>query len=128
MNKFIRELRRREVFRTVGLYVGICWILIEVASVLLPTFDAPEWVFQAAIVVAIAGFPVMLVFAWVFDVTKEGIRVQADPTDTIVEQLGAHKSDFVVIGVLALAPGARGCPNPGAPQCGCLRLSRGDTE
>ncbi len=46
MNRFIRELRRREVFRTAGLYVGVCWILIEVASVVLPTFDAPEWVIE----------------------------------------------------------------------------------
>jgi len=103
MNKFIRELRRREVFRTVGLYVGICWILIEVATVVLPTFDTPEWVLRAAIIIAFAGFPVMLVFAWVFDVSKGGIQVQADPTDTIVEQLGARRTDFVVIGVLALA-------------------------
>ncbi|MGI9237695.1 MAG: tetratricopeptide repeat protein, partial [Woeseiaceae bacterium] len=88
---------------TAGLYVGICWILIEVASVVLPTFDTPEWVFRAAIIVAVAGFPVMLVFAWVFDVTKEGIHVQADPTHTIVEQLGARRTDFVVIGVLAVA-------------------------
>ena len=103
MNKFIRELRRREVFRTAGLYVGICWILIEVASVVLPTFGAPEWVLRAAIIIAVAGFPIMLVFAWVFDITKEGIHVQADPTETIVEQLGARKTDFVVMGVLSLA-------------------------
>jgi len=101
--RFIRELRRREVFRTVGLYVGICWVLIEVATVVLPTFDTPEWVIRAAIIVAFAGLPVMLVFAWVFDVTKEGLQVQADPTDTIVEQLGARRTDFVAIGVLALA-------------------------
>ncbi|MDJ0907374.1 MAG: tetratricopeptide repeat protein [Woeseiaceae bacterium] len=103
MNRFIRELRRREVFRTAGLYVGICWILIEVATVVLPTFGTPEWVLRAAIIIAFAGFPIMLVFAWVFDISKEGIHVQADPTDTIVEQLGARKTDFVVMGVLTLA-------------------------
>ncbi len=103
MKRFIKELRRREVFRTVGLYVGICWILIEVASVVLPAFDAPEWLFRGAIVVAIAGFPVMLVLAWFFDVNKEGISLQAGSTDTIVEQLGPRKSDFAIIGVLVLA-------------------------
>ena len=84
MNRFIRELRRREVFRTAGLYVGVCWILIEVASVVLPTFDAPEWLMRAIIIVAIVGFPVMLVLAWVYDVTEHGVQLQADPTDTIV--------------------------------------------
>jgi hypothetical protein len=46
--KLIRELRRREVFRTAGLYVGIAWILIEGASVLLDAFEAPDWILRAS--------------------------------------------------------------------------------
>ncbi len=103
MNRFIRELRRREVFRSAGLYIGVCWILIEVASVILPTFDAPDWALQAVIIIAVVGFPVMLVLAWVYDVTDHGIQVQADPTDTIIAPLGSRKMDFVVIGVLTVA-------------------------
>lgn len=103
MKKFFRELRRREVFRTAGFYIGICWILIEAASVILPTFDAPEWVLRAMFIVAIVGFPMMLVLAWIFDVTEHGVDVQADPTDTIVARLGSRGMDFVVIGILTLA-------------------------
>jgi len=103
MNRFIRELRRREVFRTAGLYVGVCWILIEVASVLLPTFDVPEWIMRVIIIAAIVGFPVMLVLAWVYNLTDHGIEIQGDPTDTIVAPIGSRKMDFVVIGVLSVA-------------------------
>lgn len=103
MKQLIRELRRREVFRTAGLYVGICWILIEVASVLLPVFDAPEWLFRGIIIVAFAGFPVMLILAWFYDASAEGISLQADPTDTVVQQLGARRSDFAIIGLLVVA-------------------------
>jgi tetratricopeptide (TPR) repeat protein len=103
MKRFIRELRRREVVRTAGLYVGVCWILIEAASVMLPTFDAPEWIMRAVIIVALVGFPVMLVLAWVYDVTSHGISVQADPTDTVIAPIGSRKMDFAVIGVLSVA-------------------------
>lgn len=103
LQKLIRELRRREVFRTAGYYVGIAWIIIEGASVLLPAFDAPEWVLRALIIAAIVGFPIMIVLAWIYDVTEHGIDVQADPTDTIVVPFGDRKGDFVVIGVLAVA-------------------------
>ena len=103
MPNLIRELRRREVFRTAGLYVGVAWILIEGASVLLPAFDAPEWVMRAIIIVAIIGLPVAVVLAWIFDVTDKGIEVQGGPTDTIVAPIGGRKMDFVVIGVLAVA-------------------------
>ena len=74
MNRFIKELRRREVFSTAGLYVGICWILIEASSVVLPTFDAPDWVLRAIIIAAVVGFPVMLVLAWIYDITGHGIE------------------------------------------------------
>lgn len=99
----MRELRRREVFRTAGLYVGICWILIEASSVLLPTFDAPEWILRWIIIGAFVGFPVMLVLAWIYDVTDHGIEVQAEPTDTIVAPAFSRQMDFVVIGVLTVA-------------------------
>ncbi len=103
MQRFIRELRRREVFRTAGLYVGIAWIAIEGASVLLPAFEAPDWVLRALIIAAIVGFPIMLVLAWIYDVTDKGIEVQADPTDTVVVPFGGRKTDFIVIGVLSVA-------------------------
>ena len=74
MNRFLKELRRREVFRTAGLYVGICWIVIEAASILLPTFEAPDWVLRGIIIAAFAGFPVMLVLAWFYDITDRGIE------------------------------------------------------
>ena len=103
MNRFIRELRRREVFRSAGLYVGVCWILIEASSVMLPTFGAPEWALKAIIIAPVLGFPVIVVLAWIYDFTSHGIEVQADATDTVVEPLFSRKTDFVVIGVLSVA-------------------------
>jgi len=103
LKKFVRELRRREVFRAAGLYVGICWLLIEVGSTVLPTFGVPEWVLRAMIIVAVIGFPVAVVLAWIYDFTDHGIVVQGDATDTLVPPIGSRKMDFVVIGVLSVA-------------------------
>ena len=103
MRRLIMELRRREVFRTAGLYVGVSWIAIEASSVLLPAFDAPEWTLRALIIVAFIGFPITLVLAWIYDITDKGIEVQADASDTLVEPFGGRKTDFVVIGLLSVA-------------------------
>ena len=124
MKKLIIELRRREVFRTAGLYVGICWILIEGASVVLPTFDAPDWLLRAMIIAAVIGFPVTVVLAWIYDVSDKGIVVQPDATDTVVVPFGGRKGDFIVIGVLTVAlifsvylniKGSQGEPEPLEP-------------
>ncbi len=103
MHRLFRELRRREAFRTVGLYVGIAWIVIEASSVLLPTFDAPEWAMRTIVIVTFIGFPITVVLAWVYDITDSGIVKQTDSTDTYVPPLGSRKMDFVVIGVLSIA-------------------------
>jgi tetratricopeptide (TPR) repeat protein len=103
MHKLIKELRRREVFRTAGLYVGIAWIVVEVSSVLFDAFEAPEWALQAVIILAIIGLPVTIVLSWIFDITDHGIEVQAEATDTMVIPFGGRRMDFVVIGVLTVA-------------------------
>ena len=100
---FIKDLRRREVFRTAGLYVGICWILIQAADVLLPAFGAAKWILRAMVIVAVAGFPVTLVLAWFYDLSDQGMQRQADPTDTVVPAIGSQKTDFIVIGILSVA-------------------------
>ena len=86
MRGFIAELTRREMFRTAGLYVGIVWIIIEGASVLLPAFEAPDSVLRWLIILAFVGFPVTMVLAWVFDITDHGIEFEkpADEASTVV--------------------------------------------
>jgi len=104
MIKLIRELRRREVFGTVGLYVGVCWIIIEAASgVLLQAFGAPSWVLPSLVLTTIIGFPIVALLAWFYDVTGSGINLDANESDHPVPGLGQRKMDFVVIAVLALA-------------------------
>lgn len=102
MIKFIRELRRREVFRTIGLYVGVCWIIIEAANILVPTFGAPEWILRALIIAAFVGFPIAAVLAWLYDVTGGGIVHETDHVETAAPAFG-RRMDFVVIGILTVA-------------------------
>jgi class 3 adenylate cyclase/tetratricopeptide (TPR) repeat protein len=66
------ELRRRKVFRSAFSYLIVAWVLVEVASVVLPAFDAPDWLLRALITVLVVGFPPVLILAWVFDLTPIG--------------------------------------------------------
>ncbi len=103
MRKLFQELRRREVFRTAGIYVGTCWIAIEVASVVLPAFDAPEWTLRALIAVAGVGFPITLVLSWIYDITDKGIVVQDDAPESPASSASGRRMDFVAIGILSVA-------------------------
>jgi len=97
------ELRRRNVFRVGVAYAIVAWLLIEVASVVLPTFKAPEWVLQVCTFLVIFGFPLALIMAWAFELTPEGIKREAevDRTESTSHVTG-RKLDFAIIGLLAI--------------------------
>ena len=70
---FLGEIKRRKVFQVSVAYAFVGWLLIEVASVLLPTFEAPEWVMQVFSFAVIAGFPLAVILAWAYDITPAGV-------------------------------------------------------
>ena len=71
---FFTELKRRNVFKIGIAYAIVAWLLIQVASVLFPTFNAPDWVMRVFTIIVILGFPLALIIAWAFELTPEGIR------------------------------------------------------
>lgn len=68
------ELQRRNVVKVAVAYAIVGWLLVEVASTILPTFDAPRWLLQAFTLFIILGFPIALVLAWAFELTPEGLK------------------------------------------------------
>ena len=101
---FISELKRRNVIRMAGLYLVGAWLLTQVAATLLPVFGAPAWVMKALVAALAIGFFAALVFAWVFELTPEGLKRDADVPDavSIAPQTG-RRMDRAIIGVLVLA-------------------------
>jgi TolB-like protein/Tfp pilus assembly protein PilF len=100
----IAELKRRNVFRVGVAYAIVAWLLVEVASVVLPTFEAPDWVMKVFTFLVILGLPLALIVAWAFELTPEGIKREAevDRTESITHVTG-RKLDFAIIGLLAIA-------------------------
>jgi tetratricopeptide (TPR) repeat protein len=106
VNKLIRELRRRKVFRSTGIYITGGLIFIEAANNILPAFDGPEWLFKVITYAVIAGLPISIAVAWHFDFTAEGILSDeevAKREEIRPAELGSRKKDFAVIGLLAVA-------------------------
>jgi len=73
MNKFLNELKRRNVIKATIAYLVVAWIIIQVAIAVLPTFGAPEWVTQAIIIILAIGLPIWIIISWIYDITPQGI-------------------------------------------------------
>lgn len=103
---FFAELKRRNVFRVGMAYVVVSWLVLQVSDVILNNIEAPGWVFQAIMLLLGIGFPLVLVFAWAFELTPEGIKREklVDRSETITPQTGAKLNRVIAVGlVLALA-------------------------
>jgi len=103
MNLF-NELKRRNVFRMGIAYVVVAWVLLQAIDFVLDVIAAPGWVLQVFLLAAVAGLPVVLIFSWVFEITPEGIKREAeiDRSHSITRHTG-HKLDRTIITFLALA-------------------------
>jgi adenylate cyclase len=66
------ELKRRNVFRVGAAYAIVGWLLLEVASVILPALHLPDWALTLLVVFVVAGFPLALILAWELELTPEG--------------------------------------------------------
>jgi TolB-like protein/Tfp pilus assembly protein PilF len=72
--KFVAELKRRNVFRTAALYAVAGWLVLQVGEVTFDPLHFPGWAMTLLVVVVIVGFPIVLVLAWFFDITRQGFR------------------------------------------------------
>ena len=103
---FFQELKRRNVYKVAVAYAVVAWLLIQAASILFPTFDAPSWVMKVFVALVAAGFPIALVVAWAFELTPEGLKrtEEVGPGDAITRKTGRKLVALIAI-VATLAAG-----------------------
>src|SRR5438067_11459166 len=100
------ELRRRNVFRVALTYAVVAWLLIEIASVLLPLLDAPEWIVTAFVVLRALGFALALLISWSLQLTPDGLkRTQQLSPDELIPYWSSCKFATFIIRLAAIAPG-----------------------
>ena len=102
--QLLEELKRRNVIRMAGLYLVGAWLLTQVAGTVLPMFGAPDWLPRSVVILLALGFIPALIFAWVFELTPEGIKRDAEvaPEESIALQT-ARRMDRMIIVVLICA-------------------------
>ena len=90
IDNFFAELKRRNVYKVAVAYAVVAWLLVQAASILFPTFEAPPWVMKVFVAVIVLGFPIALVFSWAFEITPEGIKREEDvaPNESITHHTG----------------------------------------
>ncbi|MBN4084931.1 tetratricopeptide repeat protein [Flavobacteriaceae bacterium AH-315-B10] len=99
-----QELKRRNVIKAGLAYLIIAWLITQVLSIVLPTFEAPPYILKSALIVILIGFPIWIVFSWIYEFTPEGIKktIDIEPDLSMMPKTGS-KLNKVIIFTLSLA-------------------------
>lgn len=102
--EFISELNRRNVIKSTIAYLAVAWVIIQIASIILPTFNAPDYALKILIYLLSVGLILWVGFSWIYDLTPEGF--QKTKKDTINEEFNRQTNrrlNFIIAGALLLA-------------------------
>ncbi|MBT8047873.1 MAG: tetratricopeptide repeat protein [Xanthomonadales bacterium] len=102
--QFFKELQQRNVFRVAIGYIVSSWLLVQVADLVLENIGSPDWVMQTIMLVMVLGFPVVVFFSWVYEVTPEGIKRESEIDRTqSTRHITGRKLDRAIVAVLVVA-------------------------
>jgi len=108
LKKFFAELKRRKVYTVAVTYAVVGWLLIQVVTQVFPPFEIPNWAERLVIVAILLGFPVALVFAWIYDFTRHGIvrteDAQPEAKLDIIEPANSTEKSIAVLPFSDLSP------------------------
>src|SRR5258707_13444350 len=100
------ELKRRNVYKVAITYAVVAWLLIQAASILLPTFEAPAWVMKAFVVLLAFGFVISVMISWAFEATPEGLKRTKDVSPEMsLPSWSARKFAAFIISLALIAAG-----------------------
>ena len=96
---FFAELKRRNVYKVAVAYAVVAWLLLQGASIVLPSFEAPAWTMKVLILALAVGLPIAVVLAWAFEITPEGIvrADEVDPNKSITRKTGRRLTAVIVV-------------------------------
>jgi len=105
LENILKQFKQRQVFKVATIYAVSAWPLIQIADLAVPALGLPDSVMTLLLKIFIIGFPVSLVFAWLFNFTTKGI-VRINDSDSLSEGNNSVvnvKTTIAVAGSLIIA-------------------------
>src|SRR5215469_4830640 len=98
------QLKQRNVFRVAALYLVVCWLILEPVHVVFHMLDVPIWANRLVVMIMAVGFPAVVIFAWVYEITPEGLKPTIEvPHGQSIRKLTGRRLDRAIIAVLVVA-------------------------
>lgn len=109
--RFWQELKRRNVVRVITVYAGAAFVIIELINNITDPLHLPDWTPAFVIVLLAIGFPIVIIFSWIYDINPEGGMVKTEPADKVKDEvpkssngwkIASYISFVVIVGLIVL--------------------------
>ncbi|MCK7473203.1 MAG: hypothetical protein MZV49_06125 [Rhodopseudomonas palustris] len=89
-------------------YLALGWVVVEVTNTVAPLLNLPAWLPTVVLWIGIIGFPFVAAFAWVYELTPDGLRREdaAGPRAgrlRRVRDAPRRRLDYLIFALVALA-------------------------
>jgi TolB-like protein/tetratricopeptide (TPR) repeat protein len=91
LESFLTQLKQRQIFKVATIYAVSTWPLIQISDLAVPALGLPDSVMTLLLKVFVIGFPISLVFAWLFNFTTDGIAFASEDTTQNPDEKSALK-------------------------------------
>jgi TolB-like protein len=100
------EFKRRNVIRAALAYMAAAWLIAQFVTVLGDLVTLPAWIGPAVLAILGAGFIVVVILAWMYELTGQGFKTEAEiEADPSLVRVPARYLEYVTIGLLTIALG-----------------------
>ena len=101
---FLEELKRRNVLRVAAAYLAVSWLLIQIVETVFPAFSFSDTAVRIVVIVLAIGLIPVLIFAWAFEFTPEGLKKDRDvDRNQAITAQSSRALDRMIMLVLTLA-------------------------
>jgi adenylate cyclase len=104
--QLLEKMKRHDLVRVAILYVVTCYVILHPIELVVQLLELPAWVGRSIVLVMAAGFPVVLLFAWIYGIAPDAHRAEGtpDPADAATSRRGRKLNRAIVVAMsIALA-------------------------
>ncbi len=100
------ELKRRNVIRVGLAYAVLSWLLLQVGDVVFDALNLDDSALTVMLVILGLGFIPVVVFAWVYELTPEGVKKESDvDRSQSITHATSHRLNVAIVVLLVAAVG-----------------------
>jgi hypothetical protein len=97
---FLAEIKKRKVAQIIAVYLIVAWLIAQVVDIINEPLSLPSWFDTVVLLLLVIGFPIAVIFAWIFDITPEGVT--RTPAGDRPPQGDSRKMEYALLGLMVI--------------------------